>query len=72
MRYTNYIIVIAVSILFSSCIEKKYFLNPGYGNSMPYHTLPLSTDSSKDRLYFNGSLMTGSGNYNYADDQYAS
>lgn len=60
-----------IPVVFFSCIERTYYVSPGYGNSMPYHTLPLSKDSIKSNLYFNGSLLAGSANYDLRDNQYA-
>lgn len=60
----------AASVTLASCVQKAYFTNPGYGNAMPYHTLPLDKDSTKNNLYLNASAFGGSSNYEYNDEQY--
>src|ERR1044071_8571450 len=53
-----------------SCV-KTYYMSPMYGNSMPYHTLPLHKDSIKNAFYGNASVMYGGNNYNWNDDEFA-
>lgn len=70
MSYKYLTCFIIISATFFSCIQKKYFVNPGYGNAMQYHTLPLHSDSIKSSAYLNASVMQGTGNYQNSDEQY--
>ncbi|HVX26884.1 MAG TPA: hypothetical protein VHB70_11110, partial [Parafilimonas sp.] len=60
-----------IALLFSACVERAYYVSPGYGNAMPYHTLPLKKDSLKRSLYMNGSILAGGANDRTRDAQYA-
>lgn len=60
-----------VIIIFTGCAERAYYVSPGYGNAMPYHTLPLKKDSIKSSFYANVSAVAGSANDDLRDEQYA-
>jgi hypothetical protein len=51
--------------LLNSCMEARqgYYLSPNNANSIPYHPIPLHTDSVRNAIYINGGYYIGTANY---------
>lgn len=60
-------IYLFLSLLLLSGCAKNYFISPYYGNGVTYKSLPMLSDSIKNRLYAGGALSTGSVNNQLRD-----
>ena len=56
--------LLCISVL-HGCIESRqgYYLSPNNSNSIPYHPVPLQSDSIHSALYINGGYYIGNANY---------
>ena len=61
----KYITGLLCVVLLNSCIESRqgYYLSPNNSNSIPYHPIPLHSDSIRSALYINGGYYIGNANY---------
>ena len=61
----NYLTGLLCIALLNSCIEGRqgYFLSPNNSNSIPYHPMPLHSDSIHNAMYINGGYYIGNANY---------
>jgi hypothetical protein len=70
--YKKIAAVFLIFFLLQSCVitSQSYYLSPQNGNSNPYHTIPLVSDSIKGATY--GSFVFTPGNANYNGRDYLS
>ncbi|MEJ0080085.1 MAG: hypothetical protein WDM78_03770 [Puia sp.] len=61
----KYVTVLLCITLLNGCIESRqgYYLSPNNSNSIPYHPMPLHSDSIRSALYINGGYSIGNANY---------
>jgi hypothetical protein len=62
IKYLTGLLCIA---LLNGCEESRqaYYLSPNNSNSIPYHPIPLHSDSIRSALYINGGYYIGNANY---------
>lgn len=65
------LLLLAAPFLFSQCTYHAYFQSPFYGNSEPYHAIPLQSDSLKSATYVSGAFTIGGVNQSLRDDVYS-
>ncbi len=61
----KYLTLLLCLLLLNGCIESRqgYYLSPNNSNSIPYHPIPLHSDSTRSAIYINGGYSIGNANY---------
>ncbi|HLK29955.1 MAG TPA: hypothetical protein VKT28_15350 [Puia sp.] len=57
--------------LFGSCVESSYLFSPNNATSIPYHAIPLQSDSLKGANYVSSTFTLGGANQAWRDGVYA-
>src|SRR5450432_3183904 len=71
MKKSLILLLSAASFFFSSCISTAYFYSPANASSVPYHAIPLKSDSLKGATYASSFFTLGGANDGWRDGVYA-
>ncbi len=66
-NYTFLLLIVSIVVFFSSCSSSAYFYSPSNATSVPYHAIPLQSDSLKGATYASGIFNVGGANQDWRD-----
>jgi len=71
MKKNSILFLPAILFLFGSCVESSYLYSPNNATSIPYHAIPLQSDSIKGATYISSIFTLGGANQGWRDGVYA-
>lgn len=71
MKKNSLLSLSVVLCFFSSCVSTAYFYSPGNASAVPYHAIPLRSDSLKGATYLSSIFTLGGANEGWRDGVYS-
>jgi hypothetical protein len=71
MKKNVFLLLGWILFFFSGCIESSYFFSPSNATSVPYHAVPMKSDSLRAATYVSSTFTVGGANEGWRDGVYA-